>query len=219
MVKFVALLVVVVWAAIAHSASIPFNEWVINTEGGQVSGTEERTRGTDIRYFAWRGIPFAEPPVGNLRFSDPVPHRGWSGVRDGSQHGSTCPASGGRGNEDCLFLNVYSKNIIGRRPVMVWIHGGAFNNGSGNSGQFPPDLFLGDDVIFVSINYRLGVLGFMSTGDRHAAGNYGMKDMVLALKWVQRNILNFGGDPDNVTIFGESAGGVAVHCKSGPSFH
>lgn len=214
MVRLVAILAV--WATVAYlsdSASIPFNELIVNTDGGQVSGTEERTRTTDIRFFAWRGIPYAQPPVGDLRFRDPVQHQGWNGVRDGSQHGSRCPSSSGRGNEDCLFLNVYTTNIIDKRPVMVWIHGGSFNGGSGDSDSFPADLYVAEDVVYVSINYRLGILGFMSTGDQHAPGNYAMKDMVMALRWIQRNIANFGGDPDNVTIFGESAGGVAVHCE------
>lgn len=96
---------------------------------------------------------------------------------------------------------------------MVWIHGGSFNGGSGDSDAFPADLYVAEDVLYVSINYRLGVLGFLSTGDQHAPGNYAMKDMVMALRWIQSNIANFGGDPDNVTIFGESAGGVAVHCE------
>ena len=210
--KFRVVLSLWTLAVLVYAKSIPFNGLIIDTEGGQVSGTEERTCTTDFRYYAWRGIPYAEPPVGDLRFRDPVPHRGWSGVRDASQHGNTCPSSSG-GNEDCLFLNVYTANIIGRRPVMVWIHGGSFNGGSGNSGNFPPDLYVPEDVVFVTLNYRLGVLGFLSTGDRFAPGNYAMKDMILALKWVRNNILNFGGDPDNVTIFGESAGGSAVHCK------
>lgn len=199
-------------ASLGCCASIPFNDLVVATDGGQLSGTEERTNSTDIRFFAWRGIPYAQPPVGNLRFSDPVPHGGWTGVRDASQHGNRCPSSSG-GEEDCLFLNVYSTNIIGRRPVMVWIHGGAFNGGSGNSVSFPPDLYMAEDIVMVTFNYRLGILGFLSTEDSAAPGNYAMKDMVLALRWVQNNILNFGGDPDNVTIFGESAGGVAVDCE------
>lgn len=214
MAKFVATLAILAaFVFLSDSASIPYNELVVNTDGGQVSGTEERTRGTDIRFFAWKGIPYAEPPVGNLRFRDPVPHQGWTGVRDASEHGNTCPSSSGRGDEDCLFLNVYTTNIIDKRPVMVWIHGGSFNGGSGNSDGFPADLYVAEDVVYVTINYRLGILGFLSTEDQYAPGNYAMKDMVLALRWIRNNILNFGGDPDNVTIFGESAGGLAVHCE------
>lgn len=196
----------------------PYNDLVINTEGGQVRGIEERTSLLGDRYFSWKGIPFAEPPVGNLRFNDPVRHRGWTGIRDASTNGANC-ATGGLisdkvGDEDCLFLNVFTQSIIDKRPVMVWIHGGAFILGSGDDDMYTPDFFIPEDVVYVTINYRLGILGFLSTGDRHAPGNYGMKDMVLALQWVKNNIINFGGDPDNITIFGESAGGVAVHCKS-----
>lgn len=198
--------------AVVHSASTGFNDLVIDTEGGPVQGIEERTSGLDERFFSWRGIPYAQPPVGPLRFSDPVPHQGWSGVRDASRHGHNCPA-GSSGDEDCLTLNVYSANIIDKRPVMVWIHGGAFIMGDGDDGAAGPDHFISEDVVYVTINYRLGILGFLSTGDSAAVGNYGMKDMVLALQWVQNNIVNFGGDPDQVTIFGVSAGGVAVHCE------
>lgn len=219
MFKFVVLLAfaAVVACSVIDNRSSAFNNLVINTQGGQVQGIEERAGLTGVRYFSWKGIPYAEPPVGNLRFRESVPHRGWSGIRDAGQHGSSCPSGGRRedytGNEDCLFLNVYSTSIIDRRPVMVWIHGGSFTGGSGDDSTYGPDHLIGEDIVVVTINYRLGVLGFLSTGDRHAPGNYAMKDMLLALRWVQNNILNFGGDPNNVTIFGESAGGVAIHCK------
>lgn len=216
--KLTVLLAVVAFAAAAEIRDrTAFNDLVIQTEGGQVLGTEERIGLLGDRYFSWKGIPYAEPPVGNLRFREPVAHRGWTGVRNASAHGESCPSSGWladkAGDEDCLFLNVYSTSIIDRRPVMVWIHGGSFTGGSGDDGLYGPDHLITEDVVIVTINYRVGVLGFLSTGDRHAPGNQGMKDMILALRWVQNNILNFGGDPDNVTIFGESAGGCAVHCK------
>lgn len=202
----------VVFAAVAQ---INAQNLVINTTGGQVRGQEERTSLLGDRYLSWKGIPYAEPPVGNLRFADPVPHRGWSGIRDATSHGNSCAIAGiireQIGNEDCLFLNVYTQSIIGRRPVMVWIHGGAFILGSGDDAMYGPDYFVTEDVVYVTLNYRLGILGFLSTGDRHAPGNYGMKDMVLALKWIKANIVHFGGDPDNITVFGESAGGVSVH--------
>lgn len=214
MFKVFAFLTVLVVAA--YSAST-FNELVINTEGGQVRGTEERAGLLGDRYFSWKGIPYAAPPTGNLRFRAPIPNSGWTGIRDAAEHGDNCPSGGWladkTGNEDCLFLNVYSTSIIARRPVMVWIHGGSFTGGNGDTSFYGPDHLISEDVVIVTINYRVGVLGFLSTGDRHAPGNYGLKDMQLALRWVQNNILNFGGDPDNVTVFGESAGGVAVHCK------
>lgn len=218
MFKFIALLALV--AVAVHSegeTGTAFNELVITTEGGQVSGIEERIGLLGERYFSWKGIPYAEPPVGNLRFRDPVAHRGWTGVRNGSQHGESCPSDGWlsekTGEEDCLFLNVYSTNVIAKRPVMVWIHGGSFTGGSGDDGTYGPDHLVAEDIVLVTINFRLGVLGFLSTGDRHASGNYALKDMQLALRWVQNNIVHFGGDPDNVTIFGESSGGCSVHCE------
>lgn len=152
--------------------------------------------------------------MGELRFRSPLPHAGWQGVRQAVEHGNICPQIIGTtviGNEDCLFLNVYTQDLIGSRPVMVWIHGGGFNEGSGNSDSSGPDFLVQDGILLVTINYRLGILGFMSTGDNYAQGNYGMKDMVEALRWIRDNIAAFGGDPNNVTIFGESAGGVAIH--------
>lgn len=176
---------------------------------------ERLSCGLFCNYYSFKGIPYAEPPVGDLRFRAPRPNRPWEGVRDATKHGNTCPSGailgGPGGDEDCLFLNIYTRNLKEKRPVMVWIHGGSFSGGSGDSWIYGPDHIIDDGVLLVTINYRLGVLGFMSTGDSHAPGNYGLKDMVLALKWIQRNIAEFGGDPDNVTIFGESAGGAAVH--------
>ncbi|XP_067205739.1 juvenile hormone esterase-like isoform X2 [Linepithema humile] len=117
------------------------------------------------------------------------------------------------GDEDCLYLNVYTININLRkkRSVMVWIHGGGFSSGSGDSSLYGPDYIIQKDVILVTLNYRLGVLGFLNLNDEVAAGNQGLKDVVMALQWVQKNISKFGGDPENVTIFGESAGGTIVH--------
>jgi bile salt-stimulated lipase len=187
---------------------------VIETTGGLVQG-DTSSCGLFCNFFAFKGIPYAAPPVGDLRFSAPVPHPGWSGVKDATEHGNRCPSSGWLadygGDEDCLFLNVYSRNLIGRRAVMVWIHGGSFTGGHGDTFLYGPDHLMTDDVVVVTINYRLGFLGFFSTGDAAASGNWGLKDAVQALRWVKENIARFGGDPDNVTIFGESAGGVAVH--------
>lgn len=166
-------------------------------------------------YFSFKGIPYAEPPVGALRFRNPVPHRGWSGVRDAAEHGEHCPHSGwfgldAGGQEDCLFLNVYSSSLSGSRPVMFWIHGGSFTGGSGDSWTYGPDHLVNDGVVVVTINYRLGAFGYLATGDSAAQGNWGMKDMIEALRWVRQNIAAFGGNPNQVTAFGESAGSVAV---------
>ncbi|XP_058454053.1 esterase E4-like [Malaya genurostris] len=191
------------------------NNPIIKTTGGEIQGITSSC-GAFCSYFSFMGIPYAEPPVGELRFRNPVKHSGWEGVKDGSEHRASCPSGssfgdGYAGNEDCLFLNVYTQNIIGSRPVLVWIHGGSFTGGSGDSWVYGPDHLVTENVVIVTINYRLGILGFFSTGDSHAQGNWGMKDCVEALRWVRDNIAAFGGDPNNVTIFGESAGGAAVH--------
>ncbi|XP_049532173.1 liver carboxylesterase-like [Anopheles darlingi] len=210
MLKLVVILSLAAIAAQGQDASRP----IINTTGGQIQGVTSSC-GLFCSYFAFNGIPYAQPPVGDLRFRNPRPHQGWQGIKDGSEHRETCPSGGFlggvSGSEDCLYLNVYTQNVIGSRPVMVWIHGGSFTGGSGNSWIYGPDNLMPEDVVVVTINYRLGILGFFSTDDTHAAGNWGMKDCVMALQWVRNNIANFGGDPNNVTIFGESAGGVAVH--------
>lgn len=131
------------------------------------------------------------------------------------RHGNSCPSLWPLGTikfgEDCLTLNVYTKSLTGKRPVMVWIFGGGFFLGSGNDIIYGPDYLIDEDVIVVTINYRLAALGFLSTNDNNAPGNYGLKDCILALKWIQNNIAQFGGDPTKVTIFGESAGAAAVH--------
>lgn len=186
----------------------------MDTPQGQLRG-ERLSCGLFCNYYSFKGIPYAVPPVGELRFRQTSLHQGWTGVRDASEHGPVCP-SGSRsedysGDEDCLFANVYTQSLTGKRPVMVWIHGGSFTGGSGNSWIYGPDYFVDEGVLLVTVNYRLGVLGFMSTGDKHAPGNYGIKDLIVALQWVKQNIAAFGGDPDNVTIFGESAGGCLVH--------
>lgn len=188
---------------------------IVTTTTGQLQGLTMSTGILQPNYFAFKGVPYAEPPVGNLRFRNPVPHRGWSGVRDAAEHGEHCPHNGWfgldvGGTEDCLFLNVYSPSLTGSRAVMVWVHGGSFDSGSGDSWVYGPDHLVNAGVVVVTLNYRLGILGFMGTGDGAAQGNYGMKDMVEALRWVRSNIARFGGDPNAVTIFGESAGSVAV---------
>lgn len=181
---------------------------------GILVGTKESLGVLAGSYFSFKGIPYAEPPVGALRFRAPQTHKGWTGIRDASRHGAECMqptvVPGATFSEDCLFLNVYSLSLDDQKPVMVWIHGGAYYGGSGNSLLYGPELLVRQDVVIVTINYRLGILGFFSTGDQHAQGNYGLKDCIEALQWVQKNIHHFGGDPNRVTIFGESAGSALV---------
>ncbi|XP_062535949.1 carboxylesterase 4A-like [Armigeres subalbatus] len=187
----------------------------LTTPSGQIQGTVESC-GTFCSYYSFKGIPYASPPVGALRFRNPVAHPGWSGVRDASKHGSFCLHFDQQtfttvGEEDCLFLNVYTQELIGQRPVMFWIHGGAYSSGFGDSDVFDPQKLVREGVVVVTINYRLGALGFLSTGDEHAQGNWGLKDCIEALRWVQKNIAAYGGNPSEVTIFGNSAGGSLVH--------
>jgi para-nitrobenzyl esterase len=191
-------------------------------ESGELQGLR---LGTGVSSFL--GIPYAAPPTGALRFRRPQPHEPWSWPRDASRFGPRCPQSPppamGEDTEDCLFLNVWTpaESRDERLPVMVFIHGGGHVVGSA-SDPAPPDipaLYSGEylserGVVVVTFNYRLGVFGFLVhaalAGEGEAPGNYGLWDQIAALAWVQRNIAQFGGDPDNVTIFGESAGSVDV---------
>ena len=167
------------------------------------------------------GIPYAAPPVGNLRWMPPQPYGRWQGVLDASAFGSQCTQPGGVGTEDCLFLNVYvpiKKNNSKkhrRPPVMFWIHGGGLTAGAGS--DYDPTPLVEQGVIVVTINYRLGYLGFLAQSaldsEGHEAGNYGLQDQQFAMRWVRDNIVAFGGDSKNVTIFGESAGGHSVYCQ------
>jgi para-nitrobenzyl esterase len=167
------------------------------------------------------GIPYAAPPVGELRWVPPQPYGPFSGLFDASSFGSVCTQPG-RGTENCLFLNIYVPNFKknankqgGALPVMFWIHGGGLVTGAGS--DYDPTPLVNQGVIVVTINYRLGYLGFFAQtaldSEGHDSGNYGLMDQQFALQWVQNNIAAFGGDPSNVTIFGESAGGHSVYCN------
>jgi para-nitrobenzyl esterase len=176
---------------------------------------------------AYKGIPYAEPPVGNLRWRPPVPVHGWEGVRDAKEFGHAClqppqqPTglySGGMASmsEDCLTLNVWAQNGAHGRPVMVWIHGGALVGGSSSEPLYDGVKLAQQGILFVSINYRLGLLGYFAhpalsaESPRNVSGNYGLLDQIEALQWVRDNIAAFGGDPKKVTIVGESAGALSV---------
>lgn len=137
-------------------------------------------------------------------------------MKNAIRHGNRCPTNGfegfgAGGAEDCLFLNVYTPDLNGKLAVMVWIHAGSFMHSDGDDTLYSPNHLVRENVIVVSFNYRLTFFGFLTTGDQHAQGNYGLKDMVLALKWVKENIHAFGGDPEKITTFGASAGATAVH--------
>lgn len=200
-------------------AGIIGNSLTVETKQGKVLGANE-----DV-LFAFRGIPYSAPPVGPLRWMPPQPVQPWRRLRGAYQFAPICPQDT-RGtpipgrkpseepqNEDCLYLNVWTPNPDNqRRAVMVWIHGGAFVHGSGSTPNNPgKTLPLRGDVVLVTMNYRLGALGFLNLkevthGKIPATGNEGLLDQIAALQWVHDNIALFGGDPDNVTVFGESAG-------------
>ncbi|XP_078597935.1 cocaine esterase-like [Branchiostoma floridae x Branchiostoma japonicum] len=184
------------------------------TRLGRVSGRTVAFEGSTVEEYL--GIPYAAPPTGPLRFRPPQPAQPWDGVRNASTFGASCMQTRtqyGPVSEDCLFLNIYvpvnGSNATQSAAVMVYIHGGRFNFDTALSfnGKW---LASRGDVIVVAMNYRLNVFGFLSTGDRNSPGNYGLMDQRAAIVWVKENIHNFGGDPIRITIFGESAGGMAV---------
>lgn len=194
------------------------NKQIVTVKQGKLAGAVLKSALGSL-YIAFREIPFAAPPIGDLRFKDPQPPQPWTGIKDTSQLKTYICSQQEEvepfkffGNEDCLYLNVYTNSLNQSKPVMFWIHGGAFvvGNSSFQKGS-RPDYLLAKDVVVVSTNYRLGAFGFLNLGHRVAPGNQGLKDIIAALKWVKENISNFGGDPNNVTIFGVSAGGVLVH--------
>ncbi|XP_049799267.1 esterase FE4-like isoform X1 [Schistocerca nitens] len=211
-----ALLLTVLFMVSAAPISISAQEYVmVDIDAGTLRG-QIRTTYTNKTMYSFEGIPYAESPVDNLRFQPPVTKGEWSGVRDALQPGSACPQlvnGAASGSEDCLYLNVHSPSLTSSngtlKAVIVWIHGGCFLRG--RSDTWTPHFFVDNDVVFVSINYRLGLLGFLSTSDDVVPGNMGLKDQTEALRWVQRNIEVFGGDPERVTLLGHSAGAASAH--------
>jgi len=172
---------------------------IIQTSVGRIQGQEE-TYGVLQRINTYKGIRYAQAPVGNLRFRQGVAPLPYQNLFQAWQYGSVCPQFNDIENrfvgiEDCLFLNIATPtgtNSRSRLPVVVNVHGGALQIGNGEFSTFGPEFLNEDDVIYVSFNYRLGVLGFLNTGDQHSPGNYALKDMIMALQWVQNNILAFG---------------------------
>ncbi len=193
---------------------------LIRTQYGEVQGV--RQDGAVI----WRGIPFAEPPIGELRFQPPRPPQPWQEPRDATQFGPVCQQSDSEleqsfpahvrpvKSEDCLYLNIWaSDSSTPNRPVMVWIHGGAFVTGAGSLPFYDGTSFaVNGDMIIVTLNYRLGPLGFMdlSSYGMTESANLGLQDQIAALNWVRSNIEAFGGDPERITVFGESAGAMSI---------
>lgn len=217
----------------AHAAS---GKPVVEVTTGRLEGLMEPAPGSDRAVAVFKGIPYAAAPVGELRWKAPEPPKRWHGIRDASAGGPPCIqpeydaskeflpwtrefGSPGARSEDCLSLNVWTPQAerAARLPVLVFIHGGAFLNGSGLVSLYDGAPLASKGIVVVTLNYRLGVLGFLVHPDlakespHGVSGNYGMLDQIAALKWVQQNIEAFGGDPQRVTIAGQSAGAVATY--------
>lgn len=210
-------------AAAPKSAAVPAVANKVKVETGVLVGETDATGVT-----AFRGVPFAAPPVGALRWKPPAKAVAWTGERDATKFGPACwqarrPGAGGEAlqyDEDCLTLNVWRPAVARNAPVMVWIHGGSNLGGSGSI--YNGAAFAKDGIVFVSVNYRLGAMGFFAhpqltkaSGPAEPLADYGLMDQTAALEWVQRNIAAFGGDPKQVTVFGESAGAIDIYALLG----
>lgn len=205
-------------AAAAPAAAKP-SATLVRTEGGQVSGALEGG------IVSWKGIPFAAPPVADLRWRAPQPVSPWTGVKPATAYGNDCMQKPFGGDaaplgtppaEDCLYLNVWKPAAArGKLPVMVWIYGGGFVNGGASPPTYSGANLARKGVMFVSFNYRVGRFGAFAhpalVAGPDGTGNFGHLDQIAAMEWVRRNIAAFGGDPANVTVIGESAGGASVH--------
>ena len=219
---FVALLLASITAYAQGSGGLPET---IAIEGGKISGL---TLGENKDVWAFKGIPYAKPPLGPLRWKPPQPVGAWEGVRQSNEFGPACMQPGilkamgvdlgEKFSEDCLSLNVWTaaKSADERRPVMMWIHGGGNVAGASTEPSTDGEALARQGVVVVSINYRLGIFGFFAhpmlskESSYNVSGNYGLLDIIAALKWIQKNIQAFGGDPGNVTIWGQSAGAYNV---------
>ncbi|XP_058383825.1 liver carboxylesterase-like isoform X2 [Diceros bicornis minor] len=221
---------VLVSLATSTAWGLPSSPPVVDTLQGKVLGKYVSLEGFAQPVAVFLGVPFAKPPLGSLRFAPPQPAEPWNFVKNTTSYPPMCsqdPVAGQmvsdlvtnrkeniplKFSEDCLYLNIYTPADLtkkSRLPVMVWIHGGGLVVGGASSYDGLP-LSAHENVVVVTIQYRLGIWGFFSTGDEHSRGNWGHLDQVATLRWVQENIANFGGDPGSVTIFGESAGGESV---------
>ncbi|XP_044757493.1 juvenile hormone esterase-like [Coccinella septempunctata] len=196
---------------------------IVKTTNGLIDGDIAYTYPKHSLYYAFRSIPYAKPPIGALRFQPPQQLDNWEGILRTKDDSPRCIQTNKKvivGQEDCLYLNVYTTQMPSDTeqllPVMVWVYGGGFIAGTSEYQDAAPDYFLDEGIVFISINYRLGILGFLSLNDLVAPGNNGLKDQNMALRWIKANIRSFGGDPDRITLFGQSAGSssVSYHIQS-----
>lgn len=201
-----------------------------------VATTKGKIRGVETDYaYVYKGVPYAKPPMGELRWHAPVPCDHWDGIYEATLFQNRCPQPGQQPgsfyekeffsnpeflppvSEDCLYLNIWVPKIMnGPCPVAIWYHGGGFINGHSTEIEFDGDVYAKRGIILITVNYRLGIFGFcchekLKERDGHS-GNYGLLDQIAAIDWVRENIASFGGDPGNITIFGQSAGGMSVRC-------
>ena len=221
--------------ALVGCSTTPDASPVLTIEGGQIQGVESEVKGVTV----FKGIPYAAPPIGDLRWKEPQPVVPWEGVKVADKYGHPgyqvphypggYTTEWGYGqepaySEDCLYLNVWTKapgKTDAKLPVAVFIHGGGLREGWAFEPEFEGSEWGAKDVVLVTINYRLGMFGFFSHPDliaeneHSSSGNYGIMDQIHALKWVRNNIAQFGGDPDNVMIFGQSGGGRSVRTLAG----
>jgi len=200
---------------VASKSTLHDDDLIRVIESGPVAGfTFNRTDGVSIN--AWRGIPYASPPIGDLRWKASVPPAPWEYPLPCYEFRSECTQANGNGNEDCLYLNIYSSSKASANellPVLFYIHGGGLMSGNGNydmTAIVSKEEFH-TNIIVVEINYRLNIFGFLATSEltleSGTSGNYGILDQQLALRWVKNNIIQFGGDPTRVTVMGQSSGG------------
>ena len=219
-IKIIILSIVAIWSVNANAEVNGESRPIIQVKNGKLQGVESKGM------LVFKNIPYAAPPVANLRWRPPQPAVNWNGIRDASQFGKACiqPLVKGLnselvpGSEDCLNLNVYTPKTGKNLPVMVWFHGGGLTEGSASEPYYQPVGLTREGVVVVTVDYRLGKLGFFAPKELaeeakingEPVGNYGTMDQIHSLKWVRDNIAAFGGDPTNVTIFGQSAGGRSV---------
>ncbi|XP_050352553.1 esterase E4-like [Nymphalis io] len=190
----------------------------VKLKQGDLSGKEEFTFIKEQKFYSFKGIPYAEPPIGELRFKPPVSHQGWESIYEAHTNKPTCFQYSSRmriseefgmsGSEDCLYISVFTPNIQGSAPVIVFDYNDNFGTSFNGTETYSPDFFIEENIVIVTISHRLGLLGYLTTEDDVIPGNIGLRDFILGLNWVQDNINKFGGDPNCVTLMGNRGGAV-----------